>query len=323
MLEDKPLVSILLPVYNRPNVIKTIDTVIKQTYKKIELIIVDNASTDSTVNEIRNIKDDRIKIYINEVNKGQTFSLNRGLTLCNGKYIARIDSDDLMMPTRIEKQVAFLESHPDYIICGSNVTIIDDYDNKIGTFSYCENDDAIRFYSTYFCPFAHPAVMMRTNIIIENGVKYDLAYSMAEDYDMWVRILQFGKGYNIQECLTQYRQGKSNDSVKYHNQMKHEGFQIMRYIANKCSWSNYSVDAYCRLIDSAEKPNKSMLENIYVMSKWIIYFKKNTKKQHIDYKIQKKGLMGFLRNSCIEDNERKDVKALYKIYKQLKKHKEV
>ena len=91
MLEDKPLVSILLPVYNRPNVIKTIDTVIKQTYEKFELIIVDNASTDSTVNEIRNIKDDRIKIYINEVNKGQTFSLNRGLTLCNGKYIARID----------------------------------------------------------------------------------------------------------------------------------------------------------------------------------------------------------------------------------------
>ena len=106
-----PLISIVLPVYNRPTVINTINSVLNQTYSNFELIIVDNASTDSTVSEIRKINDERIKLYINEVNKGQTFSLNRGLALANGKYIARIDSDDLMYPTRIEDQVTFLESN--------------------------------------------------------------------------------------------------------------------------------------------------------------------------------------------------------------------
>ena len=125
-MSTKPLVSVVLTVYNRPSVVRTIKSILTQTYSNLELIVVDNASTDDTIKAIKEIADDRLKLFINDKNYGQTYSLNRGLSLCTGKYIARIDADDIALPTRIEKQVNFLESMKImfYVDHGSNLLMI-------------------------------------------------------------------------------------------------------------------------------------------------------------------------------------------------------
>ena len=124
MIEKLPLVSVVLPVYNRPSVANTINSVLSQTYTNFELLIIDNASTDNTADVIREISDQRIRLIINEENKGQTYSINRGLELSKGKYIARIDADDLMAPERLEKQVKFMEENLDYGLVGCWVQYI-------------------------------------------------------------------------------------------------------------------------------------------------------------------------------------------------------
>ena len=126
---EKVLVTVLLPVYNNPNINLCIDSVLKQSYKDFELLIIDNASTDNTVEVIKSYDDPRIKLVINEENIGPTGSLNKGVNLINTKYIARIDADDLMLENRLEKQVRFLENNPEYGIVGSWTRHIDTNNN--------------------------------------------------------------------------------------------------------------------------------------------------------------------------------------------------
>ena len=142
--ENKPLVTVLLPVYNRESVTKTIDSILGQTFTNFELIVVDNSSTDHTANMVAAYADKRISLVINEKNGGQIFSLNRGLSIARGKYIARIDADDIAFPTRLEKQVAFLENHPDFGLCGSWVQYINDDDQLTVKMKMCLTDEGLR-----------------------------------------------------------------------------------------------------------------------------------------------------------------------------------
>ena len=317
-LGKKPLVSVVLPVYNRPGVIYTINSVLEQTYSYFELLIIDNASTDDTVNVIKNICDDRIKLYVNEENKGQTYSLNKGLHLATGKYIARIDSDDLMLPTRLEKQVNYMEANPNCSICGSNVQIIDDNDLLIEEYVYPDTDEDIRVLASIYCPFAHPAVMLRSEYLRQNNIKYDLNYRMAEDYDMWIRMLRYGKGYNIQEYLTKYRKGRYNDSVKYHTQMKKEGNLVRQHIADTFKLQNCSKNEYKSLLKMAEKPNKNCFEILKTLFSWNRYLHRTSCKKS-NYEIIKSRLTIFMCESCFEDNERASVQFVYSTLRLLKK----
>lgn len=99
-MNENPLVTVLIPVYNRPSVINTINSILTQSYRNLEILVIDNASTDNTVEVIKSLRDERIRLIVNENNLGQTGSMNRGLQLAKGKYIARIDSDDIA--TQIE-----------------------------------------------------------------------------------------------------------------------------------------------------------------------------------------------------------------------------
>ena len=317
-----PLISIILPVYNRPIVVNTIKSVLNQTYSDFELIIIDNASTDSTVSEIRKINDERIKLYVNEVNKGQTFSLNRGLGLAKGKYIARIDSDDLMYPNRIEEQVAFLESHDSYVICGSWITLFSDDDKEKGVLPYCKEDDNIKFISTFLCPFAHPAVMFRRDVIEKYNVRYDETLRMAEDYDMWIRILKYGKGFNIDKPLIYYRQGTNNDSYKYHMDMKKETFVVMEYVAQNCNWLSYSKEDYMQLIKIAREENKNLYRIVKCYLMWNRYFEENIKKNNIEYQMMKKLFRSFINQICFLDNNSMFAKCVHAINKQIKRRRE-
>lgn len=191
-----------MPVYNSELYIKeAIESILNQTFSDFELIIIDDASTDKSVEIIQSYTDSRIQLIVKPQNSGYTNSLNHGLTIAKGKYIARMDSDDSSMPTRFEKQIAFLDSNPDYVLCGTNFSILETNEIKI----LPENHDAIQMQFIANCCMAHPSVMFRKSVFLENNIQYNSEKEPAEDYDLWVRLLQYGKLYNIQDVLLRYR----------------------------------------------------------------------------------------------------------------------
>lgn len=204
----RPLISVLLPAYNAEKTIKeAIDSIVSQTYNNWELIAVDDGSTDSTPIIIQAYNDSRIKYFCNNQNLGLIKTLNRGIELCKGKYIARMDSDDISSPDRFEKQVSYMEKHCETIICGSVIRAFGvKGEKKINRIvKYLEHDKDIKKSLVYSCCFAHPSVMIRSNIFEKSSIRYNENYPYAEDYKLWIDLMDYGEYHNLQEVLLNYR----------------------------------------------------------------------------------------------------------------------
>ena len=191
-----------MPVYNCELYIKeAVDSILNQTFADFDFLIIDDASTDKTVSIIKEYKDSRIQLIEKTVNTGYTISLNYGLKVAKGEYIARMDGDDISLPNRFEKQIAFLDSNPDVVLCGAAIKVIDS-DRVI---MYPESHDNIKLeFLTQNC-IVHPSVMIRKSILDFHSLTYDINKEPAEDYNLWVKLLNYGKLYNIQEVLLYYR----------------------------------------------------------------------------------------------------------------------
>ncbi|PXV64127.1 glycosyl transferase family 2 [Dysgonomonas alginatilytica] len=197
-------VSVLMPAYNAAEYIgEAIDSILEQTFKNFEFLIIDDGSTDSTADIIEQFNDTRIKLIRNEGNKGLIYSLNYGLDIAQGKYIARMDADDIAFNTRLEKQVEFLENNPDISILGTAFVFM-------GTsyeIHHPNYNDEIRIKLLDDVVFAHPTVMMRRDVINLNNIRYNADYTYIEDYRFWVEAaIKNVKMANLEEVLLQYRQ---------------------------------------------------------------------------------------------------------------------
>lgn len=197
-----PLISVLMPVYNCELYIKeAIESVLSQTFVDFELIIIDDFSTDTTLQLCNLFSDERIIIIAKDKNSGYTNSLNYGLSIARGKYIARMDGDDICMPERFEKQIAFLETNSDIVLCGTSYGVI----GQKGISLLPEIHEEIKIKLLAGNCIVHPSVMFRKETLVTNNLRYDAAMEPAEDYDLWVRLSHIGKLHNLQECLLQYR----------------------------------------------------------------------------------------------------------------------
>ncbi len=318
---NEPLVTVVLPVYNRPNVIKTIESILNQTYKNLEILIIDNCSTDKTVEEIRKIQDDRIRLIINEKNMGQTYSINRGLELSRGKYIARIDSDDIALPSRIEKQVEFLENNPEFVLCGSWVKYISDDDEELYTVKTCSTYEGMKFMQTIACGMYHPASMYRKDIIDTYNIRYDYNIHMAEDYDLWAKLMQHGKALNLPEVLLYYRRGSSNDSEKHREIMGKESLEIRRRICETIDYGEQDKKKFLELISLEQQKDKSLFVTIKVYYMYMTLLKRHINKESIDYKTIRLHIKLKVYGSCIANNKRLYANIVDTIYRLLKKNK--
>ena len=212
------LVSIVLAIYNGEKFLReTIESLLNQTYKNIEIIVVVNCTNDNTLNILKSYNDERIKIF--ETNICQlAFNLNYGLLQSKGTYIVRIDSDDVAEPQRLEKQLKVL-TEGDFDIVGSNLTYINENSLEIGEKKYPESDSKIRKTILYSSPFAHPSVIYKKSSVLKVGGYMN--GKVSEDYDLWLRMMRDKtmKFYNIQENLTKYRihsdQAKGNKLAYY------------------------------------------------------------------------------------------------------------
>lgn len=194
------MLSVLMPAYNSDKYIASaIESILNQTYRDFEFIIIDDGSTDNTFSILSKYNDKRIKIYRNKENIGLIDTLNLGLDLCKGEYIARMDADDISHQNRFEKQVEYLEKNKDCVCVGSWYKILGT--NNVA--KLCINDQEIRCKLFFESSFGHPTVVFRKNLV--NGIKFDKSFPHAEDYKFWVDISNEGKLANIPEVLLEYR----------------------------------------------------------------------------------------------------------------------
>lgn len=200
-----PLVTVLMPVYNvAPYVQETLDSILNQTFTDFEFLIYNDGSSDETATIIRRAAaiDSRIIFHDSATNIGYVPHLNKGLKEARGRYIARIDGDDLAHPERLARQVAYLEAHPAVGICGS---IVQMFDAGHGLIDCPENDNEIRQTLCLENAFIHPATIIRTSVLREHDISYNVEYMPAEDYKMWCELSRVTQMHNLQEVLTQYR----------------------------------------------------------------------------------------------------------------------
>ena len=209
-----PLISVLMPAYNAEKYIgEAIKSVLNQTYTDFELLVMNDGSTDRTEDIILSFNDNRIRYIKNETNLKLIATLNKGIDLACGKYIARIDADDICLPERFEKQIKFLENHPDYVLCGSWAYLINSKGEKTGRIKYINNHSLLQISLLFSCPIIHPSVMARTEILKQ--FQYCHSALHTEDLELWLRIVNAGLQIaNIPQFLIKYRWHDTNISAE-------------------------------------------------------------------------------------------------------------
>ena len=189
-MKSAPRVTVLMTVYNGlPYLPEAIESVLQQSFTDLELLVVDDASTDDSHACIRSFRDPRIRLVRNPENMGQVRSLNKGLSLIQSPYIARMDQDDVCLPERIQSQLAYLERHPEAAACGSWLTWIDPTGRQSGVAGF-QVDSFGSFVGVLLgqaTPIAHPTALFRREAIQELG-GYDETFSPCEDYELWCRL---------------------------------------------------------------------------------------------------------------------------------------
>lgn len=207
--DDLPLVSIIMPVYNAEIYLKeAIDSILGQVYKNIELIIIDDCSSDNSVKIIKSYDDNRIRFIRNEVNLKQPRTRNKGISLANGKYIANMDADDISLPERIAKQVAFMEKHTEIDVCGTAIKCFGGAFERI--WKYPVESRELLAWSVINSPFAHPTVMIRKSSIEKYKIQYSVDFKYAQDFELWSRLaLQGCKFHNLPDVLLHYRESET------------------------------------------------------------------------------------------------------------------
>lgn len=207
-----PKVSILMPVYNASRYIsEAIDSVLAQDFQDWELILINDGSTDDSEAIIMQYEDNRIYYVKNRINLGLIKTLNKGLDLCEGEYIARMDADDVALSGRLRKQVNFLDNHRACLMCGTNAVVIDNSGKQSGRIRNLTNNNFLQISLLFSPSFIHPTVMIRKEILRSN--KYNEAYKHVEDYELWCRIARQGKIANLSDELLAYRWHDTNVSV--------------------------------------------------------------------------------------------------------------
>ena len=209
-------VTVLMSVYNGEKYLReAIDSILNQTFPDFEFLIVDDGSTDNSLEIINSYQDTRINLIKNHNNQGLVYSLNRGLALAKGEYIARMDCDDISFPNRLEKQVNFLDNNLDIGIVGSYFILMTKENKKFYIKTVPVNDLEIRYKCLFESPFGHPTVIIRREIFKKNSLNYDTQLNAVEDYKLWTQILDYTKGANIEIPLLYYRLHSQSISYKY------------------------------------------------------------------------------------------------------------
>jgi len=224
-------VTVLMPSYNAENYIaEAINSVLSQTFRDFELLIIDDGSTDNTVREIRKFTDDRIRL-IECRHVGVAGALNKGLQEANAFYIARFDADDVCRRDRLQIQYDFMQSNPEYVLCGSEADYTDMNGEYVFTLKYHGySDTEIRGLDSSVCAFSHVTVMYKKAEVVAAGGYDDNAFTF-EDHLLWLKLIKKGKVCNLHQPLVKVRFNPESVTIdekwrgKEFNNIKHSALE--------------------------------------------------------------------------------------------------
>lgn len=253
MEKSNPLVSIVIPVHNGEKYIKeSIDSCLNQTYNNIEIIVVDDKSEDRTL-EILKEYGQKLTVIPVEKQNGLGNVINIGIRKSRGKYIARMDADDIMYPTRIEKQVQYLESNTNCVAIGGQIDIINENSKITGHRDYAIDDRDIKKNRFLFQPFAHPAVTLRKSTVEDIG-SYPENMWKVEDVKFFLILSTKGEFHNLEDTVLKYRmtfktesQSKMLDHFKKTNEIRNwaiKELKIKPTVREYIIWNIQKVGVY-------------------------------------------------------------------------------
>lgn len=274
MNNSNPLVSVILPVFNAQNtILDALNSIVAQTYTNIEIIVINDGSSDASEQLIKSINDFRIKYVVNDSNKGLIYTLNRGLQMAKGKYIARMDADDFSLPSRLEKQVEVMEANPDVVVCGCDIELFGNVKSHRcrSTLKMLDSSGLKQLLVKVPC-FAHPTVMMRKSVLDSNQIQYDYNYLHAEDYKLWIDLAPLGNFYMIPLPLLKYRISdtqitKASNKKQIDTARRCRKLYISRYIGDSIATNieKHGVSlSTLKLIKRIESSNKYLLDVLYL-----------------------------------------------------------
>ena len=232
----KSSVSVVLTVFNKSQFIReTTESVLSQTFRNFELIIVDDASTDNSISQIDDLLDSRIQLYSLDVNMGVEFARNFGAKLAKSNFLVFLDGDDLFAPTKLEKQVQLFESRPELAICGTWALHVSESGHNLGDFRPPVHNDQIKYSLHFENPFINSSVMVRRELFESaDGFLEGMDKGFAEDYELWLRLTELGQAHNLPSMLTVYRDSKNGRSQNHRSNPTESSKEIRRkYLQTK------------------------------------------------------------------------------------------
>lgn len=209
----KPVLSVYMPVFNAaPYLAQSIESILNQTYKNFEFIIVDDASTDDSWKIIKSYsrRDPRIRAYRNRLNLGVSTNSDIAISLTRCKYLARMDADDISTPDRLEKQLKYLKSNPKTVIIGAQCTIINQNNQVIGFKNFPLSSASINDMLFWAVPIQQGYMMINRSLLPKNFTWYSANKTSAEEVDLYFRLSQYGLFANLNDNLYFYRQVKNS-----------------------------------------------------------------------------------------------------------------
>lgn len=233
---SKPLISVLMSVYGEPIewIREAVDSILSQTFSQFEYIIVNDNPQRKDLEDLLTefvVRDSRIHVVTNSENFGLTKSLNIGLNLCNGKYIARMDADDWSYPHRLQSQYEFMENNPDLLASSALAYSWNGYDKLKKIYRPIKYKDIISYTFTS-SPFIHPLLILRKDKISQYGIKYDEHYRRSQDYKLSIDLLKFGIIENCNEYLLKYRVSDNQITSKFGHEQEELCKKIRRAYVN-------------------------------------------------------------------------------------------
>lgn len=263
------IVTVIMPVYNTEKFVPmSIDSILNQTYTQFEFVIIDDGSKDSSWQIVQTYaeQDSRIVALQNEENLGIVQTLNRGLSIANGKYIVRMDADDISPLDRLEKQVAYMEQNPTVGVLGTNITYIDEDDQPYhqGKLKH-ELEESVSFIQwslLWRCAIYHPTVMIRKSILDETGYLYKENFKYAEDYDLWTRMMHHTEIARLHDTIVQMRILSTSISRQHNQVQMNLTIQIRKREIEKylnTSLSPSGLDTLCKAFSYDVIPNGDFL----------------------------------------------------------------
>ena len=294
-MENKPLCSVVMSVYNGEEYLKeAIDSILQQSYANFEFIIIDDASTDNSLEIIQSYNDPRIIIIQNNENLFLACSLNKGIRIAKGDYIVRMDADDVSMPERIMKQVSFMERNPQVGISGTCSEIIG---YAAGHGNYSQDDQTIKFKLLHECHLMHPTLIIRKELIFDNDLFFNEQLRKNQDYELFIRAVDYTQYANLPDSLLQYRQTEANVKRDSYNQQENV-LAIQKKLFHKIGFeiSNKQLELYKSIHNQSYLHSKEFLMEAFTLLDGIA--QSNNKKQFFEPEKFKAYIADLFENVC-------------------------